>query len=135
MRERHEMWERTPHSLTPELPRSCSEPSASLKYNFSSLPKVKTFHSHEMTFQKYVILLHMKGTEINLSTFITTNPFLLLNYGVLTLQLLHGFKHQLRRRKHFFVHKETEESLSVNHDTSLLASKPFVICITFLFYC
>lgn len=83
----HAVWPRSCHS-------SCSELSAWLKSNYSSLPKVTGFHRTTMCSN----VTHV-GTEIGLSSFITTNWILLLNYGVVTLQLLHGFKHRWRWRK------------------------------------
>lgn len=98
----HAVWPRSCH-------RSCSELSAWLTSNYSSLPKVTRFHRTIVC----KTVTHI-GTEIHLSTFITPNWIILLNYGVLTLQLLHGFKIESRWRKwnlSLFCQVEKEESL------------------------
>lgn len=91
--EGHDMWDCTPRCLTTELPQFMLWALSMNKSNYSSLPKVTRFHR---TTIQYVKLLHVR-TVIHLSTFITTNWILLLNYGVVTLQLLHGFKQRLKK--------------------------------------
>lgn len=80
---------------------TCSERSA--QTSRSSLPKVTRFHG--TTNSSELLITQRRGLRFLLGLFTATNRIISLNYGVLTLPLLHGLKkkHRPRWRRRFFV--------------------------------